>query len=78
MKPYSIKILSQNSPVLIGKFMLIFSRRKIEVTDFSYSKVNEEDGSFNIEFMADEWMAENIEKQLNRQIDVYETALILN
>lgn len=76
MKQHSVIILSQNSPVLIGKFMLIFSRRKIEVTNFSYSKVNEEDGNFTIEFMADEWMAENIQKQLNRQIDVYETSLI--
>lgn len=76
MKQHSVIILSQNSPVLIGKFMLIFSRRKIEVTNFSYSKLNEEDGNFTIEFMADEWMAENIQKQLNRQIDVYETSLI--
>ncbi len=75
MKQYSIKILSQISPVLIGKFMLIFSRRKIEVTNFSYNKTNEEEGNFLIEFLADEWMAENIEKQLNRQIDVYETTL---
>lgn len=75
MKQYSVQILSKNSPVLIGKFMLIFSRRKIEVTNFSYNKTNEEEGNFLIEFLADEWMAENIEKQLNRQIDVYETTL---
>jgi acetolactate synthase small subunit len=76
MKQYSVKILSQNSPVLIGRFMLIFSRRKIEVTNFSYTKMNEEEGNFSIEFFADEWMAENIQKQLNRQIDVYETSMI--
>jgi acetolactate synthase regulatory subunit len=50
MKQYSVKILSQNSPVLIGRFMLIFSRRKIEVTNFSYTKMNEEEGNFSIEF----------------------------
>jgi acetolactate synthase regulatory subunit len=76
MKQYSVKILSQNSPVLIGRFMLIFSRRKIEVTNFSYTKMNEEEGNFSIEFFADEWMAENIQRQLNRQIDVYETSMI--
>lgn len=76
MKQYLIKILSQNNPILIGRFMLIFSRKKIEVTNFSFAKVNEEEGSFSIEFMADEWMAENIQKQLNRIIDVYETSLI--
>lgn len=75
MKQYSVKILSQNSPVLIGRFMLIFSRRKIEVTNFSYTKMNEEEGNFSIDFLADEWMAENIQKQLNRQIDVYETSM---
>lgn len=76
MKQYSVKILSQNSPVLIGRFMLIFSRRKIEVTNFSYTKMNEEEGNFSIDFLAEEWMAENIQKQLNRQIDVYETSMI--
>lgn len=55
--------------------MLIFSRRKIEVTDFSFKKLNEEDGEFKIDFISDEWMAENIEKQLNRQIDIYEAVL---
>lgn len=75
MKQHSIKILSQNSPVLIGKFMLIFSRRKIEVVNFTYSKVNEEDGLFTIDFLSDEWMAENIQKQLDKVIDIYETTL---
>ena len=55
--------------------MLIFSRRKIEVTDFSFKKLNEEDGEFKIDFISDEWMAQNIEKQLNRQIDIYEAVL---
>ena len=76
MKQYSVTILSMNSPVLIGRFMLIFSRRKIEVINFSYTKLNEEEGNFSIEFLAEEWMAENIQKQLNRQIDVYETSMI--
>lgn len=75
MKQYSVEILSQNSPVLIGQFMLVFSRRKIDVTNFAFSKVNEEDGIFTIDFIADTWMAENIQKQLNKQIDIYETTL---
>lgn len=75
MRQHSIRFISQNSPVLIGRFMLIFSRRKIEVTDFSFRKLNEEDGEFKIDFISDDWMAENIEKQLNRQIDIYEAVL---
>ncbi|HZH68389.1 MAG TPA: hypothetical protein VFD65_04240 [Chitinophagales bacterium] len=75
MKQYSVEILSQNSPVLIGKFMLVFSRRKINVTNYTFSKVNEEDGLFTIDFIAEQWMAENIQKQLNKQIDIYETTL---
>ncbi len=55
--------------------MLIFSRRKIEVTDFSFKKLNEEEGEFKIDFISEEWMAQNIEKQLNRQIDIYEAVL---
>lgn len=75
MKLHSIKILSQNSPVLIGKFMLVFSRRKIEVVNYSFSKVNDTDGLFTIDFNSDQWMAENIQKQLNKIIDIYETTL---
>jgi acetolactate synthase small subunit len=75
MKAHTIKFTSLNSPVLIGRFMLIFSRRKIEVTNFSFRKISEEEGEFCIEFLSDEWMAENIEKQLNKQIDVYEAVL---
>jgi hypothetical protein len=75
MKQHSVRFISQNSPVLIGRFMLIFSRRKIEVTDFSFKKLNEEEGEFKIDFISEEWMAQNIEKQLNRQIDIYEAVL---
>lgn len=75
MKQHSVKILSQNSPVLIGRFMSVFSRRRIEVTNYFFSKVNEEDGLFTIEFISDDHMAQNIQKQLNKQIDIYETTL---
>lgn len=43
--------------------------------NFTYSKVNEEDGLFTIDFLSDEWMAENIQKQLDKVIDIYETTL---
>lgn len=75
MKQHSIQILSQNSPVLIGKFMLIFSRRKIEVVNYTFSKVNDQDGLFTIDFISEQWMAENIQKQLDKIIDIYETTL---
>ncbi|MCO5230830.1 MAG: hypothetical protein M9958_06705 [Chitinophagales bacterium] len=75
MKQQTVKILSKNSPVLIGRFMLIFSRKKIEVINYSFSKVNDEDGLFTIDFLANDWDAENVQKQLNKQIDIYEISL---
>ncbi len=75
MKQHSVKIVSQNSPVLIGKFISIFSRRRVEVTNFSFSKLNEEDGQFTIDFVSDDHMAQNVQKQLDKQIDVYEATL---
>ena len=75
-KLYKIEFLSHNQPVLIGRFMLIFSRRRVEVTNFSFKKVDENDGLFTIEFNADEWSAENLLKQINKQIDIFEAKLI--
>lgn len=76
MKPYKLQILSYNQPVLIGRFMLVFSRRRIDVTNFSFTKIKEEEGQFTIEFNAEEWAAENLLKQINKQIDIFETKLI--
>lgn len=75
MKTHKIQFTSYNQPVLIGRFMLIFSRRRIEVTDFSFKKINEEDGEFTISFNAEQWAAENILKQINKQIDIFEAQL---
>lgn len=61
---------------MIGRFMLIFSRRRIDVTDFSFKKVDENDGLFTIEFNAEEWVAENLLKQMNKQIDIFEAKLL--
>jgi acetolactate synthase small subunit len=76
MKPRTIQINTLNQPVLVGRFMLIFSRRKVDVTNFSFKKLNEEDGQIVIEFNSDDLMAQNLEKQLNKQIDIYEATLI--
>jgi acetolactate synthase regulatory subunit len=76
MKKFKIEFISLNQPVLIGRFMLIFSRRRIDVTDFSFTKINDGEGKFTIEFIADEWQAENLKKQVQRQIDVYESTLL--
>jgi acetolactate synthase regulatory subunit len=76
MKPFKLQILSYNQPVLIGRFMLVFSRRRIDVTNFSFTKIKEEEGQFIIEFNAEEWAAENLLKQINKQIDIFETKLI--
>ncbi len=76
MKPFKLQILSYNQPVLIGRFMLVFSRRRIDVTNFYFTKIKEEEGQFTIEFNAEEWAAENLLKQINKQIDIFETKLI--
>lgn len=76
MKPYKIQFVSYNQPVLIGRFMLIFSRRRVDVTDFSYKKLSDTEGQFTIEFNAEEWAAENLLKQIQKQIDIFEAKLV--
>ncbi len=76
MKSYKIEFVSHNQPVMIGRFMLIFSRRRVEVTNFSFKKLDDQDGLFTIEFNAEEWAAENLLKQMNKQIDIFEARLI--
>jgi len=76
VKNYKIEFISHNQPVLIGRFMLIFSRRRVDVTNFSFQKVNENDGKFTIEFNAEEWDAQNLLKQVQKQIDIFEAELI--
>ena len=56
--------------------MLIFSRRRVEVTNFSFRKIDENDGEFTIEFNAEQWAAENILKQVQKQIDIFEAKLV--
>ncbi len=56
--------------------MLIFSRRRVDVTNFSFRKIDENDGEFTIEFNAEEWAAENILKQVQKQIDIFEAKLV--
>jgi hypothetical protein len=76
MKSYKIEFLSHNQPVMIGRFMLIFSRRRVEVTNFSFKKIDDNDGLFTIEFEAEEWAADNLLKQLSKQIDIFDAKLI--
>ena len=76
MKAYKIEFVSYNQPVLIGRFMLIFSRRRVDVTNFYFKKIDESDGEFTIEFNAEEWAAENLLKQVSKQIDIFEAKLI--
>jgi hypothetical protein len=78
MKPYKIVFISHNQPVLIGRYMLIFSRRRVDVTNFSFKKINETEGEFTIEFNEEEWAADNLLKQVKKQIDIFEAKLILN
>lgn len=56
--------------------MLIFSRRRVDVTNFSFRKIDENDGEFTIEFNAEEWAAENLLKQIQKQIDIFEAKLV--
>ncbi|MBX7224685.1 MAG: hypothetical protein K1X55_01515 [Chitinophagales bacterium] len=76
MQKYKLEILSYNQPVLIGGFMLIFSRRRVDVTDFYYKNINDTDGLFTIEFNSEEWAAQNLEKQCNKHIDIFEAKLV--
>lgn len=57
--------------------MLIFSRRRVDVTNFAFRKIDENDGEFTIEFNSEEWAAENLLKQIQKQIDIFEANLIL-
>ena len=56
--------------------MLIFSRRRVDVTNFSFRKIDVNDGEFTIEFNAEDWAAENLLKQIQKQIDIFEAKLI--
>ena len=56
--------------------MLIFSRRRVDVTNFGFRKIDENDGEFTIEFNAKEWEADNILKQVQKQIDIFEAKLV--
>lgn len=76
MKSYKIIFISHNQPILIGRFMLIFSRRRIKVTNYFFNKINDEDGEFSILFDAEEWAAQNLLKQIQKQIDIFEASLI--
>lgn len=75
---YTLVFVALNQPILIGRFMLIFSRRRIEVTDFGFRKISEQQGEFFVSFTASEWMAQNLQKQINKLIDVYSATLQLN
>lgn len=74
-KRYQVVLITPDDPSLIGRFMLIFTRRRIDVTDFAYSKTGEGQGEMTIDFEAEEWTAENICKQLAKQIDILQASL---
>ena len=57
--------------------MLIFSRRRVDVTNFGFRKIDDNDGEFTIKFNAEEWAAENILKQVQKQIDIFEAKLLV-
>ncbi len=56
--------------------MLIFSRRRVDVTNFSFKKIDDNDGEFTIEFNSSEWAADNLLKQIQKQIDIFEAKLV--
>lgn len=76
MDKYTIEFISYNQAVLIGRFMLLFSRRRIAVTNFGFQPLNDDEGKFFIDFNTDEWQAQNLLKQMNKQIDIFEANLI--
>jgi hypothetical protein len=76
VKNFKIVFTSHNQAVLIGRFMLIFSRRRIDVTNYTFQKNNETEATFEIFFNTDEWQARNLLKQLQKQIDIFEAELV--
>lgn len=78
MRNFKIQFISYNQPVLIGRFLLIFSRRIVDVTDFAFRKINNDDGNFIIYFNAEDNVAEKLLKQIEKQIDVFEAKLSIN
>jgi hypothetical protein len=72
---YQVVLLTPDDPSLIGRFMLVFTRRRIVVTDFAYSKTGEGQGEMTIDFEAEVWTAENVCKQLAKQIDIRQADL---
>ena len=77
MKPHKIQFISYNQPILIGRFMLIFFFFCVDVTNFSFHKIDDNDGEFTIEFNAEDWAAENLLKQIQKQIDIFEAKLVV-
>ena len=72
---YRVTILTSDDASLIGRYMLVFTRRRVTVTDFSFSKISEGRGAITIDFEAEQWVADNICKQLGKQIDILEATL---
>jgi acetolactate synthase regulatory subunit len=75
IKKYQVILITPDNPSLIGRYMLVFTRRRIHVSDFAYSQTGEGQGEMTIDFEADEWTAENVRKQLAKQIDILQASL---
>jgi len=74
-KYFRVTIITSDDASLIGRYMLIFTRRRITVTDFSFSRMSEGKGVITIDFESELWAAENICKQLSKQIDILDSSL---
>ncbi len=60
------------------KILMVFTRRRVETININAYRVEALSTShFNVRFRADEQMARNLSKQLNRQIDVLKADVYL-
>jgi len=78
MNNYLICVESDRELNYLFKILMVFTRRRVETININTYHVEDLNLSrFNIQFRADEKLAANLAKQINRQIDVRQTDLYL-
>jgi len=78
MNTYLICVESDRELNYLYKILMVFTRRRVETININTYHVEDLNLSrFNIQFRADEKLASNIAKQLNRQIDVIKADVYL-
>ncbi len=78
MKKYVLSIKTSESINYLNKVLLVFNRRRVEILDLNIYKVEPLNYvKFNVIFEAEVLMANNLYKQIDKQIDIEEVILYL-